>query len=74
MKRHNDFPSADFAAFNILRRVFIPPKTASWDVDGEVVTVQSKLGVRKNPDTGQSQLLHQALSHLSPLNDTRTRL
>ena len=57
MKRHKDFPNVDFAAFNILRRVFIPPKTASWDVDGEVVTVQSKLSVWKNPDSGQSQFL-----------------
>ncbi|KAK3364351.1 hypothetical protein B0T25DRAFT_529878 [Lasiosphaeria hispida] len=57
MKRHKDFPNADFAAFNILRRVFIPPKTASWDVDGEVVTVQSKLSVWKNPDSGQTIVL-----------------
>ncbi|KAK4210167.1 hypothetical protein QBC37DRAFT_403631 [Rhypophila decipiens] len=43
LRRHKGFPNYDFAIFKVLRRVFIPPKNGDWDVDGEVVTLQSKI-------------------------------
>lgn len=57
LRRHKGFPNYDFAFFNVLRRVFIPSKNGDWDVDGEVVTVQSKLSVWKDPSSKKSQWL-----------------
>ncbi|KAM7211395.1 hypothetical protein V8F06_013219 [Rhypophila decipiens] len=57
LRRHKGFPNYDFAIFKVLRRVFIPPKNGDWDVDGEVVTVQSKISVWKDPTSKQIVVL-----------------
>ena len=57
LKYVREFSSGPFASFNILRRVFIPPKSDDWDVDGEVITVQSKVSMWKDSCGDQGEYI-----------------